>query len=116
MSTSAPFLWLAKAEIIVFMVSFAATIVYGMLTGKINTRNLLYGTRRNGEKYFSPGRVQLIVVTFTVATQYLIAAGCAPPGKMPDLPPGSMELLGLSNAMYLGGKGLTAFRQTASAE
>jgi hypothetical protein len=89
----------------------AAIIGYRLLTGQINTKYLLYGMRRDGTRYFSPERVQLLVATFSIAIQYLLNAAQAAPGKVPDLPAGSLQLLGLSHAIYLGGKDWAAFKE-----
>ena len=85
------------------------TVATKLLTGSINTHYLLYGTR-SGTRYFSPGRVQLLVVTITVAFQYILNAANARTGELPSLPAGSLELLGLSNAFYLGGKAWFTFK------
>jgi hypothetical protein len=105
---------IAKWEITVFVYGLAATVVIKLLTGEINTRFLLYGLRRDGSRYFSPERVQMLLATFAVAMQYLLLAQRAAPGSMPSLPDGSLELLGLSHAAYLGGKGFTAFRKIST--
>ena len=103
----------AKWEVILFLGGLAAIIGYRLLTGQINTQYLLYGTRRDGSRYFSPERVQLLVATFSIAFQYLLSAAQTGPGKLPDLPAGSLEVLGLSHAIYLGGKGWAAFKEKA---
>ncbi len=97
--------WLARSELILITGGLAATIAVQLLTGRINMRYLLYGRRRDGTQYFSPERVQLLVATIAIALQYVLNAAHADAGKMPSLPSGSLELLGLSNAVYLGGKG-----------
>lgn len=101
--------FIAKWEVILFLSALAAIIGFRLLTGQINTQYLFYGLRGDGTRYFSPGRVQLLVATFSIAFQYLVGAAQAPPGQLPDLPAGSLQLLGLSNAIYLGGKSWTTF-------
>jgi len=99
---------------LLFVDTLAAIIAYRMLTGRINTQYLLYGMRKDGSRYFSPERVQLLVATIGVAIQYLSnAAHAGVLGKMPDLPIGTLQILGLSNAVYLGGKAL-AFTRNAT--
>ena len=102
---------LAHWEVNLFVYGLAATIAIKMLTGEVNTRYLLYGMNRDGKRYFSPERVQMLVATLAIAMQYLTLVQRAPVGVLPDLPPGSLELLGLSHAVYLGGKGFAAFRK-----
>jgi hypothetical protein len=114
MSTSL-FIWLTRWEVTLFVGGLAITIAIRLLTGEINTHFLLYGTRNDGTKYFSPERVQLLVATLTIACQYFLNASHTVAGKMPTLPTGSLELLGLSNAVYLGGKAWTSLKSKASA-
>jgi len=106
--------FLVRWEVTLFVGGLAITIFLKLLTGQINTTYLLYGTRNDGTKYFSPERVQLLVATLAIAFQYLLNATNAVSGKMPNLPNGSLELLGLSNAVYLGGKAWTALKGKAS--
>jgi hypothetical protein len=55
----------AKWETILFVFALAAIIGYKLLTGQINTRYLFFGLRSDGTRYFSPERLQLLVVTFS---------------------------------------------------
>jgi len=107
-------IWLAQWEVILFVGGLAATIFLKLLTGQINIQYLFYGRRNDGTRYFSPERVQLFIATIAIALQYLLNASHTASGNMPSLPNGTLELLGLSNAVYLGGKAWTAFKQTAS--
>jgi hypothetical protein len=102
--------WLIKWEILVLLGGFAGIILLRIFTGEIGTRYLLWGKRANGTRYFSPERVQLLLATVAIAAQYVIAAIRSNPGEMPQLPDGALQLLGLSNAIYLGGKGWNLFR------
>ena len=89
----------ARWEVVLFVWALAATIVIKMLTGEINTRYLLHGLQRDGTRYFSPERVQMLMATIAVAMQYLVLAHTATSGEMPKLPDGSLQLLGLSQAV-----------------
>lgn len=102
--------YLVQWEVIVFILGLAVTIAIGLLTGRISTRYLLYATQKDGSKRFSPERVQLLVFTIAIASQYLLSAAHSSSGKMPALPDGTLQLLGLSNGIYLGGKGWSALR------
>jgi len=106
-------IWLAKWEVILIVGGLAVTIALRFLTGGINLNHLLYG-RRDGVPYFSPERVQLLLATLWIAFQYLLNAVHTVTGQMPTLPNGSLELLGLSNALYLGGKGWAAFQSVTT--
>jgi len=101
---------IAKWEIGLFLIGLAAIIAYRLLNGKINTRYLLYGLDAKGNHYFSPLRIQLLVTTIGVAIHYLLSAAQASPGEMPKLPDGTLGLLGVSNAAYLGGKAFAFFK------
>ncbi|HTB14964.1 MAG TPA: hypothetical protein VK752_25505 [Bryobacteraceae bacterium] len=102
---------IARWEVNLFVYGLAAIVALKLLTGQINTRYLLHGMRRDGTRYFSPERVQMLLATIIVALQYLLLVRHAAPGQMPELPNGSLQLLGLSHVIYLGGKGFTAFRE-----
>lgn len=102
---------LARWEISLFLYGLAAILAVKLLTGQVNSGYLLYGRRRDGTLYFSPERVQMLVATLAVAMQYVALARQAPPGVMPDLPVASLQVLGLSHAVYLGGKSFAAFRK-----
>src|SRR5262245_9058329 len=94
----------ARWTVFLFVGGLAATVVIKLLTGSINTQRLLYGTRSDGTRYFSPGRVQLLIVTIMISFEYLLNAVNAEAGKMPTLPDEALKLLGVSNAFYLSGK------------
>jgi hypothetical protein len=103
-------------EVMFFLVGLCLIIAFKLLTGQINTRYLLYGIRQDGTRYFSPMRVQLLVATLGIALEYLLKAAQAPTGTMPNLPDSSLEVLGLSNAAYLGSKGWAAFKKKLTRE
>jgi hypothetical protein len=108
--SNSPLAWLAQWEVTVFILGLAVTVALGLLTGRINTRYLLYATQKDGSRRFSPERAQLLVFTLAIASQYLLSATHSVSGKMPGLPNGSLQLLGLSNGIYLGGKGWSALQ------
>lgn len=95
-----------------FLASLLVLVLYRMLTRKINTRYLFYGTRRDGTRYFSPERIQLMIFTLWVGLSYLLEtyetqvvhlpAGTKP--MLPDVPVKTLALLGGSHMVYLTGK------------
>jgi hypothetical protein len=107
-------LFLQKAvewEITIFVGGLLVIITYGLLTRRINTKNLLYGTKRNGQRYFSPERVQMLVSTLAVALYYLHSVMLsANTGQFPPFPHGMLQFLGASNGVYLAGKGLMTLK------
>lgn len=87
-------------------------ILYGMLTGQINTRNLLYGRMRDGSPYLSPERVQLMIFTLWVGLFYLLDTfetrfvNPTPENahSLPEINTQTLALLGGSHTVYLAGK------------
>jgi hypothetical protein len=101
-------IWFVKLEVIVFLGGLASIIAYRILNGGINTKYLLYGTQKNGTKYFSPERVQLLLFTLGTAVFYVMdVLKHRKSGELPDVPPETLALLGGSHAIYLGGKAYT---------
>ena len=98
-------IWFVKLIVLVFVGGLAAIIAQRLITGQINTTGLLYGTKKDGTKYFSPERVQLLIFTLGTAMFYLnsVTQNRAS-GVLPDVPNEVLVLLGGSHAIYLGGK------------
>jgi hypothetical protein len=93
------------------LVALAGIIFVELLTGRINTRYLLHGLRRDGTRYVSPERIQLLIATLTMALTYLgesVATGHR--GRLPDIPESWLVGLGGSQSIYLGGKALRLLR------
>jgi len=96
-------------EIQIFILALAGLIALKLLTGEINTSGLLYGRisgrKRGQDQYFSPERVQLLVLTVGAAFYYLsLVLNNAEPGAFPPIPDSWPAVMGGSNAIYLGGK------------
>src|ERR1041385_2849530 len=97
--------WFAKLEASVFLAALAAIVSYRLLNGQINTKGLLYGTKKGGGQYFRPERVQLLLFTLGAAMFYLSdVLQHRTSGGLPDVPKETLALLGGSNAIYLTGK------------
>ena len=97
--------WFVKLLVLVFVGGLAAIIAHRLLTGQINTRYLLYGTQKDGTKYFSPERLQLMIFTLGTAMFYLNSVlQNRGSGVLPDVSTETLALLGGSHAIYLGGK------------
>lgn len=96
---------LVVLEVWGFLGLLLAIVAVRVLTGSINTRRLLHGRLDRGRLYFSPERVQLLVLTLGVATQFVLAVlDAAPAHRMPDVPTELLAVVGGSQAFYLGGK------------
>lgn len=100
-----------RYEMIILLISFIVIITYQLLTNKINTKGFMLD--KTGGRAFSPGRLQMLVVTLSIALYYLLMLfGSKEPGRFPDLPDEFLLVLGGSHAFYLSGKlyGLLASR------
>jgi hypothetical protein len=109
-----PIAWYVDLEVIIFLGGLAVIIAYRLLTGGINTRYLLYIKRRDGAKYLSPERLQLLIFTMGTAAFYLLhvvnslkMATPSSPAVLPDVSKETLALLGGSHGIYLGGKAYT---------
>jgi len=121
-------------EIEGFLIALGAIVAGQLLTGQINTKNLLHGrindtgqpVRDAGElvrdedgnivrktsdtAYFSPERVQLLLLTLGAAFYYLTQVfHNSTPGTLPEVPSSWTETLAGSNVLYLGGKAVSRF-------
>jgi hypothetical protein len=114
-------------EIKGFLMALAAIVAGQLLTGQINTKNLLHGRINDTGKpirdkqgnikrkssdtpYFSPERVQLLLLTLGAAFYYLTQVLNNPqPGTFPPIPDSWTETLAGSNVLYLGGKAVSRF-------
>lgn len=79
------------------------TVLWKLFTRTIDLSGLLQGDRADGETYFSPGRVQLLVVTILVSIS-MLAHVIANPSSFPPIPKEFLGVLGGSQLLYLGGK------------
>lgn len=101
---------IVKWELGVFLLALAGIILVQLLTGSINTHNLLCGriagaSRKEDRYYFSPERVQLLILTLAAALNYLdLVFTNSQPGKFPDVPQTWPAIVGGSNFIYLSGK------------
>lgn len=96
---------LVQWEVMIFLVALAGIVAFQLLTGQINTTNLLEGKMGDAKGQISPERVQLLFTTIGFAIYYATQAGAvAKTGNLPDIPSTVPALLGGSNAIYLGGK------------
>lgn len=95
-------------ETVLLLLCAFGMVVALILTGEIRLDGLLYGTKRDGTSYYSPERVQLLIVTLTVAWQFLYAV-LHDPSKFPEVSSTSLALLGGSHFVYLSGKTAAAF-------
>ena len=96
-----------KLEVWFLLAGLALIVVYQILTGKINTDKMLFDKSPDGG--FSPGRVQLLVLTITSAFYYINQASLSP-GRLPEVSQELLLIVGGSNVLYLGGKAAPILR------
>ena len=93
-----------RLEMWVFFAALLSLVGFRMLTGGINVRGVL--RVKDGSGRLSPGRIQLLLFTVVGAMAYL--SGVSGDGTaMPDVPRELLILVGGSNVVYLGGKGMS---------
>lgn len=90
-----------------FLAGLALIVTSRLLTGKINLRGLLYEECATGK--YSPGRVQLLVVTIVSSIYYLLQT-LHDPTHFPDIPPELVLVTGGGNLIYLIGKSSSLLR------
>jgi hypothetical protein len=92
----------------ILLVGFFGVVAWKLLSGGISLNYLLYGRRRDRAEggytqFFSPGRVQLLIVSILTASYYLLQV-LHDPTKFPDVPAAWVAALAGSQVIYLGGK------------
>src|SRR5688572_17546967 len=92
-----------RYEMLIMLMVLMGIIAYRLLVRQINTKGLLLD--KTSGRAFSPGRLQLLVVTLAIALYYiLMVIDTKDTGKLPDLPNEYLVALGGSHVIYLGGK------------
>jgi hypothetical protein len=87
-------------EIEFLLVALMLIVGYQVLTGRINTKGMLFDKET---QEFSPGRVQLLTLTLLTAFLYILQAA-QNPAQLPEVPQELLLILGGSNLVYLVGK------------
>lgn len=82
-----------------FLLVLFGVVVVQLLTGQINLSGLLI--KKEGDRSFSPERVQLLLATLAAASQYLSQV-LNDPTQLPEVPNSWLALYGGSHALYLG--------------
>jgi hypothetical protein len=86
-------------EGLAFLFALFGVVVVQLLTGQINLTGLLM--KKEGDRSFSPERVQLLLATLAAASQYLSQV-LKDPTQLPQVPNSWLLLYGGSHALYLG--------------
>lgn len=88
-------------ELLLLLVGLALVVAYQILTGRINTKRMLF--EKKGINQYSSARVQLLLFTLAGAFYYFFKV-IDDPTRFPDVPQELLLILGGSNIIYLGGK------------
>lgn len=88
-----------RYEMFLVFVALASIVGYRMLIGHINTTGLL---KDKVTKEFSPGRLQMLIVTAFVAIYFVVQV--LETERMTPLPQEFVLALGGSHVLYLAGK------------
>ena len=92
-----------------FLITLALIVFCQLVTGKINLTGLVYDEAATST--FSPGRVQLLVITVTTASYYLMTV-LHHPARFPAIPQELLLLSGGGNIVYLIGKSRSLQKKT----
>lgn len=100
----------AQTVMTLFLSALLAIVIFKLLAGQINTRGLLEDKETGN---FSPGRLQLLIVTLGGASFYFFEiVSVADTGTLPTVPEELLLIAGGSNVAYLGGKIYSRFFNT----
>jgi hypothetical protein len=92
-----------RYELSILLLLLIAIIAYKLLVQQINVDGLLRD--KTGGRVVSPGRLQMLVVTLSIALYYMfVVFEAEDKGTFPDMPNEFLLALGGSHAIYLSGK------------
>lgn len=92
-----------RYETSLFLILLAGVVGYKLLVQQINVKGLFRD--RTGGRSFSPARLQLLMVTVSIAIYYVfLVIDSKETGKLPDMPNEFLMALTGSNSIFLGGK------------
>ena len=90
-------------EMIFLLGGISVIVLWKLLTGGISLNLLLYGDTSDGQTSFSPGRLQLLMITLLVALRFVLEV-IGDPSAFPRIPNAWLVALGGSHVVYLGAK------------
>ena len=101
---------------IILISGLTGIVLWKLMTGDITVNGLLRGDAKSatGEMapYFSPGRVQMLMITILSAGYYLLQV-IHDPSHLPEIPTPILVGVAGSHAIYLGGKAQAMFLSRA---
>jgi hypothetical protein len=93
-----------------FLCLLGAILAYRMLTGQINLGGLFSRKGSSNSNSVSPERIQLLLATLAMSANYVSSVVHTTSGRMPDVTPEWLYLMGGSSGIYVAGKALTMLR------
>ncbi len=97
-----------------FLCLLGAILAYRMLTGQINLGGLFLRKGGGNSNSVSPERIQLLLATLAMSANYVTSVVNTANGRMPDVSPEWLYLMGGSSGIYVVGKALTMLRSKAT--
>jgi hypothetical protein len=92
-----------RYELFFFLITLVVIVGYRMITKQINVEGLLLD--KTSGRTFSPGRLQMLIVSMSVAIYYLmLIMDIKDTTRLPDMPNEFILALGGSHGIYLMGK------------
>ena len=98
---------LVRLEIGSLLAILGLIVAYQILTGRIHTQGMLFDKATGN---FSPGRVQLLLLTL-MTVFYQVLQALKDPTEFPNIPQEALLVLGGGNLAYLGGKFYSSARR-----
>jgi hypothetical protein len=89
---------LLDLELLGFVYALAASIIFQLLTRRINLDGLLQ--HKDGSGNLSPGRVQLLIATIAACARYLSQLQSSTSTNLPDIDSTWLYLFGGSSGIY----------------
>jgi len=90
-------------EMIFLLGGLCVIVLWRLFTGGIRLNLLLYGDDSTGQIFFSPGRLQLLMITLLVALRFVLEV-IGDPSAFPRIPNAWLVALGGSHVVYLAAK------------
>ena len=89
-------------ELLGFLYALAAVVLFQIVTRRIDLGGLV--THKGGSDQVSPERIQLLLATIAASATYFGQVATTTSGKLPDISPEWLYLLGGSGGIYVARK------------
>jgi hypothetical protein len=89
-------------ELLGFLCALAGVVLFQIVTRRINLEGVI--THKGGSDQVSPERIQLLLATIAASATYLNQVATTTTGKLPEIGPEWLYLMGGSSGIYVAGK------------